>query len=256
MVKDVIKKKSGTSCVSIWPEDWMGKAYTCTAWFVGVFIPLIVMIGLYSRVIYALWFKGNDGNQHTQQQKVSLILLREFTHASQRKSPLPPTKISSLRTDAWTKIPWPVNKKLYLAKRQVFRLRVGFPLFAFFCKTTTEDFVLFQNWYLAGGWTKNSKPLIRNRILVPDSFPKWPTSTHVLFMRESSLLVFSYLNTQLTARSRVYLTIKIKVALLIRFYITISIGFDSSKYMPSWSDLYFFTNRVSWRCASASPWWW
>jgi len=100
IVKNVIKKKSGTSCVSIWPEDWMGKAYS-TAWFVGVFIPLIVMIGLYSRVVYALWFKGNDGNQLTQQQKVSMILLGEFTHASQRKSPSPPnTEISSLRTDA------------------------------------------------------------------------------------------------------------------------------------------------------------
>ena len=31
------------------------------------------MIGLYSRVVYALGFKENDGNQLTQQQKVSLV---------------------------------------------------------------------------------------------------------------------------------------------------------------------------------------
>jgi len=72
IVKDVIETKSGNSCVSIWPEDWMGKAYS-VAWFVGVFIPLIVMIGLYFRVVYALWFKGSNGSQLTQQQKVSLI---------------------------------------------------------------------------------------------------------------------------------------------------------------------------------------
>lgn len=31
------------------------------------------MIGLDSRVVYALGFKENDGNQLTQQQKVSLV---------------------------------------------------------------------------------------------------------------------------------------------------------------------------------------
>ena len=72
IVKVVIETKSGNSCVSIFPDAWMGQAYS-VAWFVGVFIPLIVMIGLYSRVVYALWFKGNDGNQLTQQQKVSLV---------------------------------------------------------------------------------------------------------------------------------------------------------------------------------------
>ena len=72
IVKVVIETKSGNSCMSIFPDAWMGQAYS-VAWFVGVFIPLIVMIGLYSRVVYALWFKGNDGNQLTQQQKVSLV---------------------------------------------------------------------------------------------------------------------------------------------------------------------------------------
>ena len=72
IVNDVIETKSGTSCVAIWPDDWMGKAYN-VAWLMGVFIPLVVMIVLYSRVVYALWFKGNDGSQLTQQQKVSLV---------------------------------------------------------------------------------------------------------------------------------------------------------------------------------------
>ncbi|XP_020626597.1 pyroglutamylated RFamide peptide receptor-like, partial [Orbicella faveolata] len=78
IVKDVIETKSGNSCVSIWPEDWMGKAYS-VAWFVGVFIPLIVMIGLYSRVVYALWFKGSNGSQLTQQQKGVMKVRKRVT---------------------------------------------------------------------------------------------------------------------------------------------------------------------------------
>ncbi len=72
LVDDVVKTKSGNSCVELWPEGWMGKAYS-GAWSVGVFLPLILIIGLYSRVVYALWFKRNDnGGQVTQQQKVSV----------------------------------------------------------------------------------------------------------------------------------------------------------------------------------------
>ena len=72
IMKDVIETRSGNSCVTNWPDDWMGMAYS-VAWFVGVVIPLVVMIVLYSRVVYALWFKGNDGKQLTQQKKVSLV---------------------------------------------------------------------------------------------------------------------------------------------------------------------------------------
>lgn len=51
----------------------MGAAYD-TAWLVLLaLIPLIVMTGLYSRVIYTLWFKRNDDNEPAFQQKVGII---------------------------------------------------------------------------------------------------------------------------------------------------------------------------------------
>lgn len=49
----------------------MGKAYGVT-WFVVVFLPLVLMIGLYSRVVYALWFKHDD-SQLDHQQMVRVL---------------------------------------------------------------------------------------------------------------------------------------------------------------------------------------
>lgn len=69
VVKDVVKTVSGNSCVSLWPEGWMGKAYSVT-WLVVVFVSVAVMAILYSRVVHNLWFKRNDNNQPTRQQKV------------------------------------------------------------------------------------------------------------------------------------------------------------------------------------------
>ncbi|XP_078372989.1 QRFP-like peptide receptor [Oculina patagonica] len=56
-------------CKWDWPESWMGGAYD-TAWLVLLaIIPLIVMTGLYSRVVYMLWFKRNDGHELAFPQK-------------------------------------------------------------------------------------------------------------------------------------------------------------------------------------------
>lgn len=52
-------KETG-DCKWMWPEQWMGAANE-TTWLVGLaFIPLMVMTGLYSRVVHMLWFKRND----------------------------------------------------------------------------------------------------------------------------------------------------------------------------------------------------
>jgi len=51
----------------------MGAAYDTTWLVLLALIPLIVMTGLYSRVIYTLWFKRNDDNQLAFQQKVGII---------------------------------------------------------------------------------------------------------------------------------------------------------------------------------------
>ena len=70
LVKNFDKKSN--VCVNMWPEKWMPKAYTLT-WEVMVILPLGLMIGLYSRVVYTLWFKRSNDNQLTYQQKVSVM---------------------------------------------------------------------------------------------------------------------------------------------------------------------------------------
>ena len=58
------------ACERIWPEKWMPRAYN-VAWFVVMaIIPLTVMAGLYSRVVFRLWFQHTEGNELTQQQQV------------------------------------------------------------------------------------------------------------------------------------------------------------------------------------------
>ena len=71
LVTDIKKKKSGNFCVNVWPQGWMAKAYTLM-WLAVVVASLVVMIVLYSRVVHTLWFKSNDDNQLTNQQKVSV----------------------------------------------------------------------------------------------------------------------------------------------------------------------------------------
>ena len=56
----------------MWPAKWMPKAYNL-AWDVTVVLSLALMVGLYSRVVYTLWFKRNNDNQLTYQQKVSVM---------------------------------------------------------------------------------------------------------------------------------------------------------------------------------------
>lgn len=66
-----IIEEEGRSCVRSWPEKWMSKAYNF-AWSTLVFVSLLVMIVLYSRVIYALCSDTIDGNEATCQQQVSI----------------------------------------------------------------------------------------------------------------------------------------------------------------------------------------
>ena len=62
-------KETG-DCKWMWPEQWMGAANE-TTWLVGLaFIPLMVMTGLYSRVVHMLWFKRNNGNDFANRQRV------------------------------------------------------------------------------------------------------------------------------------------------------------------------------------------
>ena len=61
-------------CKWDWPESWMGAANETTWLVLLAIIPLIVMTGLYSRVVYTLWFKRNDNNEQAFRQKVRLAM--------------------------------------------------------------------------------------------------------------------------------------------------------------------------------------
>jgi len=68
-------KETG-DCKWMWPEQWMGAANE-TTWLVGLaFIPLMVMTGLYSRVVHMLWFKRNDNELANRQRGVLRVRKR------------------------------------------------------------------------------------------------------------------------------------------------------------------------------------
>lgn len=66
-------------CVDTWTGlEWIPKVMT-SAVNVVVFGPLMVMVALYSRVVYTLWFKSNDGNQISNQQKGVIRVRKRVT---------------------------------------------------------------------------------------------------------------------------------------------------------------------------------
>lgn len=63
-------EKSLNTCIEEYPEKWMGKAYSMT-WLVGfAVLPILIMVALYSTVVYNLWFKRQEYNKLSCQQKV------------------------------------------------------------------------------------------------------------------------------------------------------------------------------------------
>ena len=69
LVTDFHKKKGHNFCTHAWPEKWMSQAYTST-WRVYLGLSFTLLVVFYSRVVYCLWFKRNDDNVLTEQQKV------------------------------------------------------------------------------------------------------------------------------------------------------------------------------------------
>ena len=52
-------------------EEWLRKTYYL--FWVAIVVPaMILMAGLYSRIVYTLWFKRDPENQLTFQQRVSI----------------------------------------------------------------------------------------------------------------------------------------------------------------------------------------
>ena len=62
-------KIKSNSCFHDWPAEWMPKAYY-VMWFAFFGISFTLMVVLYSRVVYSLWFKRTDDSGLTYQQQV------------------------------------------------------------------------------------------------------------------------------------------------------------------------------------------
>ena len=78
LATDIVKDENSTFCLYVWPQGWMAKAHSLT-WLLYTILPMTLMIGMYSRVVYRLWFKHDNDNQLTCQQQVSVLLLAEST---------------------------------------------------------------------------------------------------------------------------------------------------------------------------------
>ena len=70
MIMVTIYDKETGDCKWNWPEQWMGAANETTWLVLLACIPLTIMTGLYSRVVYTLWFKRNDDHELAYRQKV------------------------------------------------------------------------------------------------------------------------------------------------------------------------------------------
>jgi len=51
-------------------EEWLLKTHYLF-WAAILVAAMVLMAGLYSRIVYTLWFKRDPENQHTFQQRVS-----------------------------------------------------------------------------------------------------------------------------------------------------------------------------------------
>ena len=62
--------KSRSICTLVFPEEWMGKAFSVVWFLVFGGLPVPLMAALYSTVVYTLWFKRNNQYELSHQQKV------------------------------------------------------------------------------------------------------------------------------------------------------------------------------------------
>ena len=62
--------KKANHCALMWSEKWMGKAYSLTWFLLMALLPVCVIVALYSRVVYTLWFKDAEPNESKHGQQV------------------------------------------------------------------------------------------------------------------------------------------------------------------------------------------
>ncbi|XP_078347890.1 galanin receptor 2a-like [Oculina patagonica] len=66
-------------CIMDFSEEWMGKAFSVLWFLVFGGLPIPLMLALYSSVVYNLWFKRNDQNELSFQQKGVLKVRKRVT---------------------------------------------------------------------------------------------------------------------------------------------------------------------------------
>ncbi|KAL9957216.1 hypothetical protein ACROYT_G038826 [Oculina patagonica] len=67
LATDIVKDEHSTFCLYVWPQSWMAQGHSL-AWLLYTLLPMMLMIVLYAKVVYTLWFKRNDNSQLTHQQ--------------------------------------------------------------------------------------------------------------------------------------------------------------------------------------------
>ena len=60
-----------SSCVEKFPQMWIGKAFSMMWLLVYGVLPLLIMVALYSSVVYSLWFRRQTASELSAQQKVN-----------------------------------------------------------------------------------------------------------------------------------------------------------------------------------------
>lgn len=63
-------------CFLSYPEEWIIKARE-TAWLVLTVVPLLIMIGLYYRVVHLLWFKNCGGDSQFSSKQKGVLRVRK-----------------------------------------------------------------------------------------------------------------------------------------------------------------------------------
>ncbi|XP_020626586.1 pyroglutamylated RFamide peptide receptor-like [Orbicella faveolata] len=74
-----IYDKNIESCVENFRRKWMAKAYSLTWLLATTALPLVLMVGLYSTVVYALWCKNDEDDEITHQQKGVMKVRKRVT---------------------------------------------------------------------------------------------------------------------------------------------------------------------------------
>ena len=60
-----------SSCSEKFPQMWIGKAFSMMWLLVYGILPLLIMVSLYSSVVYSLWFSRQTSNELFAQQKAN-----------------------------------------------------------------------------------------------------------------------------------------------------------------------------------------